>query len=74
MSEQDKIVLQIDLNGPTTRLIIGLPPASWEHLRRGEATTFDLTGMSLPLVVVLTGGANQAEVVAAVATATAAAG
>jgi hypothetical protein len=66
MADQDNMVLQVDRQGPVTRIVIGLPEASWQRLRRGEATTFDLTGMEIPFTIVLTGGKDTAAVFTAI--------
>ena len=72
MSEDisEQIILRVDRRNPgETRVIIGLPPATWAHLRRGNPITVALGDLA-PVTLVLTGGRSQDAVAAAVNAAT----
>lgn len=63
-------ILQIDLNRPVIQVVLGLPGGTLDRLRRGKTVAIDFTGMKIPLNLVLTGGADQAAIEAAIARAT----
>jgi hypothetical protein len=66
----EQIILRVDRRIPgETRVIIGLPPATWAHLRQGKPITVAL-GDVAPVTLVLTGGRSQDAVTAAVNAAT----
>jgi len=72
MSENpsEQIILTVDRRNPSeTRVVIGLPPATWAHLRRGNPITVALGDLA-PVTLVLTGGRSMDAVAAAVDAAT----
>lgn len=55
-------------------VLLGIPKGAWEYMRDGKTHTFDLTGVGLPIKLVMFGGANHAEVMKVVTSDMASAG
>jgi hypothetical protein len=59
-SKPEKVVFGIgeDAKGTKT-VIIGVSDASWKYMRDGRTHTLDLTGLGLPIQIILFGGRTQ---------------
>lgn len=65
LSDPRKCVFAIiPLEDGTPMLSVGIPEAAWEHLRQGNTAEFDLRSVGLPIAVSLSGGKDQASLLA----------
>jgi hypothetical protein len=56
---EDRMIFAIDFSAGLPTVTIGIPPGAWAHIRDGNPCTFDLTGASIPVRVVVIGGEDH---------------
>lgn len=66
MTPEENIVFAVSPREGGADLILGISRAAWEYMRQGQTHTMDLTKLGLPIRLIVFGGADHAEIRAAI--------
>jgi hypothetical protein len=59
MTDEERMIFAIDLNGGVPQVIVGIPHGAWEHIKDGEPCVLDLARSNVPVKVVVVGGRDH---------------
>lgn len=62
-NKEQRVVLAYSLDGQGDGipvLIVGVPHASWVYMKDGKTNTLDLTGIGIPIKLIIFGGPDHA--------------